>query len=280
MAGTLATGAGYNEWLARRAAEQPMWWSLDFWLKNHFVPWGRIGSFALLVVHLYLVWWVYRDAERRFHNGVWFALFAAIFPLGGWLFYLVYRSSSLPEYDLIELKERIFERYPAVEYDIYLAYQRQEALLELMRKVKEFFLPTDEPAGPAGYNDEVNLSRQRELLAQRSAVARENLTRTRERLQQRMKAIGASMQHALSPRRRRLQEKMELLRLLTEVPVPDDQLEELIYQGNLPVARLYCEDQLMLAKEQNDERRIISYERYLHRVQELERRESERDDTH
>ncbi|OPX23277.1 MAG: hypothetical protein B1H03_02140 [Planctomycetales bacterium 4484_113] len=168
-----------------------MWWSLDFWLKNHFVPWGRIGSFALLVVHLYLVWWVYRDAERRFHNGVWFALFAAIFPLGGWLFYLVYRSSSLP-----------------------------------------------------------------------------------------MKAIGASMQHALSPRRRRLQEKMELLRLLTEVPVPDDQLEELIYQGNLPVARLYCEDQLMLAKEQNDERRIISYERYLHRVQELERRESERDDTH
>ena len=95
-----------------------------------------------------------------------------------------------------------------------------------------------------------------------------------------MKAIGASMQHALSPRRRGLQEKMELLRLLTEVPVPDDQLEELIYQGNLPVARLYCEDQLMLAKEQNDERRIISYERYLHRVQELERRESERDDTH
>jgi len=251
-----------------------MWWELDFWLKNHLVPWGRIGSFIVLLIYLYLIWWTYRDAERRFHNGVWFGLLAAIFPLGGWLLYLLYRGSSLPDYDLIELRERIFERYPAVEYDIYLAYQRQEALSELMRKLKAFFVQAEEAAPATAYSDEVRRSRERELMAERAARARESLTRTREKVRRRMDLVGASMQRAFSPRRRRLADKLELLQLLTEVPVPDDQLEELIYLGKLRVARMYCEDQLQLAKEQNDERRIVSYQRYLRRVQELEERES------
>lgn len=253
-----------------------MWWSLDFWLKNHLVPWGRIGSFMVLIIYLYLIWWVYRDAERRFHNGVWFALLAAVFPLGGWLLYLLYRGSSLPEYDLIELKERIFERYPAVEYDIYLAYQRQEALSDLMRRVKAFFLQPEETAAELGYSDEVRRSRERELMAARAARARESFIRTQQKLRERMNLIGASMRQVLSPRRHRLQEKIELLRLLTEVPVPDDQLEELIYQGKLRVARMYCEDQLQLAKEQNDERRIVSYQRYLRRVHQLEQRQQDK----
>jgi len=37
---------------------------------------------------------------------------------------------------------------------------------------------------------------------------------------------------------------------------------------------MYCEDQLQIAKEMNDERRILSYQKHLLRVEELLARES------
>ena len=250
----------------------------QFWITNPFVPWERIWAGLALAAHLYLVYWVYRDAQKWYYSGVWFALLAALLPLAGWLFYLFYRQSSLIDYDMIELRERLVERIPAVEYDLYLAYKRQEMLESLLTKLKAFLTGEGQPATePAvtGYPEHIMRSRERELAKAREERLRQSYERARERARAQLALAGQVVQRQVSPRRLRLQEHLDLMEKLTEAPLPDEQLEELLYEGKLKVARMYCEDQLALAKEQNDERRINSYKHYLRRIGELLEREQE-----
>ncbi len=248
----------------------------EFWAANPFVPWDRIWAAAVLAVYLYQIYWVYRDAQKRFANGVWFGLLAAVLPFGGWLFYLLYRGSSLVDYDMIDLRERIFERYPAVEYDLYLAYKRQEALDNTLERAKAFFFAEGVGALEAAtdtYPEHIMRSREKELAAAREKRVREAYDRARARVSEHAASTAETVSRILSPRRRRLEEKLELMDALTEAPLPDPELEDLIYQGKLRVARMYCEDQLQIAKEMNDERRILSYQKHLLRVEGLLGRE-------
>ena len=66
------------------------------------MPWLLIIDLVALLIHLALVYWVYRDALARYNRGAPWAVLAAIFPLGGWLFYLLYRKSPLVEFDRID----------------------------------------------------------------------------------------------------------------------------------------------------------------------------------
>ena len=251
---------------------------LDFWINNPFVPWERIWAGLTLAVYLYLIYWTYRDAERRFNSGVWFGLLAAILPVGGWVFYLLYRQSSLTTYDMIEQREKLFERHPAIEYELYLAYKRQEALDEMIQRMKAFLLgeglPETEPS-VSDYPEHIMRSRERELAQHREKKIREAYERTRTRVRTRLSVIGQSVQRRVSPRRVEMADKLALMGKLTEIPLPDHQLEELIYEGKLKIAKMYCEDQLQIAKEQNDERRIFSYKHHLRHIEELLQREKD-----
>jgi hypothetical protein len=250
----------------------------EFWAGNPFIPWDRIWAAVVLAVYLYQIHWVYRDAQRRFTTGIWFALLAAVLPFGGWLFYLLYRQSSLVDYDMIDLRERIFERYPAVEYDLYLAYKRQEALDNTLVRAKAFFFAEGVGALEAAtdaYPEHIMRSREKELAAAREKKVRETYERARIRVGERAASTAVTVGRAFSPRRTRLEEKLSLMDTLTEAPLPDRELEDLIYLGKLRVARMYCEDQLQIAKEMNDERRILSYQKHLKRVEELLGRERE-----
>lgn len=53
-------------------------------------------SFALLVLWIVVIVWVYRDAERRGMNGVLWALLVLIGNLIGLLIYLIVRTDSVP----------------------------------------------------------------------------------------------------------------------------------------------------------------------------------------
>lgn len=53
-------------------------------------------SFALLVLWIIVIVWVYRDAERRGMNGVVWALLVLIGNLIGLLIYLIVRTDSVP----------------------------------------------------------------------------------------------------------------------------------------------------------------------------------------
>ena len=53
-------------------------------------------SLALLIIWIFVIVWVYRDAERRGMNGVLWALLVLIGNIIGLLIYLIVRSDSIP----------------------------------------------------------------------------------------------------------------------------------------------------------------------------------------
>jgi hypothetical protein len=53
-------------------------------------------SLALLIIWIFVIVWVYRDAERRGMNGVLWALLVLIGNIIGLLIYLIVRSESIP----------------------------------------------------------------------------------------------------------------------------------------------------------------------------------------
>lgn len=53
-------------------------------------------SLALLIIWIFVIVWVYRDAERRDMNGVLWALLVLIGNIIGLLIYLIVRSDSIP----------------------------------------------------------------------------------------------------------------------------------------------------------------------------------------
>ena len=81
MLATIIAGRGFGAWLDRYQG------FLD--PQNPFISWLVIFDLAILLTHLFTVFWVYRDASWRYNRGAPWALFSFIFPLGGWLFYLV-----------------------------------------------------------------------------------------------------------------------------------------------------------------------------------------------
>lgn len=57
---------------------------------------NSIFSLALLIIWIFVIVWVYRDAERRGMNGVLWALLVLIGNIIGLLIYLIVRSDSIP----------------------------------------------------------------------------------------------------------------------------------------------------------------------------------------
>jgi hypothetical protein len=72
----------------------------------------------LPLVHLVLVYWVYRDALWRYNRGAPWALMCMVLPFAGWGFYLLYRHSPLVEFDRIDA-ELFDEDFIWTDYDTY-----------------------------------------------------------------------------------------------------------------------------------------------------------------
>ena len=72
---------------------------------GEFILARNLCSLFFVILHFALVFWVYRDADRRGAMGWFWALATLIFPLAGFLVYLVVRP---PEY-LADARERELE---------------------------------------------------------------------------------------------------------------------------------------------------------------------------
>lgn len=72
---------------------------------GEFILGRNLCSLFFIVIHFALVFWVYRDADRRGAMGWFWAIAALIFPLAGWLVYLVVRPPEL----LADARERDLE---------------------------------------------------------------------------------------------------------------------------------------------------------------------------
>lgn len=62
-----------------------------------FVLVRQLCTLFFVVLHIALVFWTYRDAERRGAMGWFWALAALIFPFAGWVVYLVVRPPEFAE---------------------------------------------------------------------------------------------------------------------------------------------------------------------------------------
>ena len=71
--------------------------SWNMWPHKFFrlVP-VSVLSFLLLIIWIFVIVWVYRDAERRGMNGILWALLVFIGNIIGLLIYLIVRSDQLP----------------------------------------------------------------------------------------------------------------------------------------------------------------------------------------
>ncbi len=71
--------------------------SIDFWPGKffRFIP-TTFLTFVLLIIWIFVIAWVYRDAERRGMNGILWGLLVFIGNIIGLLIYLIIRSDNLP----------------------------------------------------------------------------------------------------------------------------------------------------------------------------------------
>ncbi len=239
---------------------------LKHWLAENIGQIPLLAALAvLLLLYLYHIWWVYRDAQYRYNKGLFWALIAAAVPGGGYAFYLMYRVSPLVEHDL---EEEELGLYGSPELAEYIRRKRaEERMLAYLRARRKM---------------ELYLSRLRErylsrLLAvfsfeRQSRRLSDFLSRQSERLAPVVRRVGSRAARAIRHAGWSTQGRLEFYRMIRELPTEDPVLEELIYEERLAEARRLAEDNLRIAEEQGDRRAINTYRHYLKRLEGLEER--------
>ena len=264
---------------------------------NPFIPWMLMFELLILLVHIYVVFWVYRDALYRYNRGAPWAALAAMFPLGGWMFYLLYRKSQLVEFDRIET-ELFDEAEPQfTDYDRYQANQSTK----WFRDIRALW------GGEAdGYSPWVRASRLREQRgtltpaekaarraerlkkkAERQANAKDRRLQTKQKRRDRKAAlreertkVGAhGFQFRMSrARQRRIERDLSLVGQLRQLPREDKIIEELIFEMDYVEALKASHDGLAIATEMGDTQGEITYRGYIERIERLLEDESEEHD--
>lgn len=268
-------------------------------MQNPSVNSGMIALLLLALLWLATVRWTFQDSTARFRSGWAWLVIAAVLPFLGWGFYLLYRGSSLVEYDEMERAERI-----AVSRELkrWTWRKDREALQALVAHAVEL---TDK---------ERSRLRERAITFRRRYSPREiwrgfvqgfraNLRRTAMRMKPKPRArpehapkaetqadetvVAATTQdaekkasaadpkygtrgRAAGRRERRKQKYEEMLQFLAETPQEDSYLEELIYNGKYALALEIARDNLAIAREMSDRRKVVTYEKYVARLKELQ----------
>jgi hypothetical protein len=256
---------------------------------NPFVPWLLLMDLTAVLVHLALVYWVYRDALYRYNRGAPWAVFAAVFPIGGWLFYLLYRVSPLVQMDRLEAETFEESEHEWTDYDQYKANRSAQWFKELaslwrkeegrgyspwvrmsrLRELRKTLTPEEKEAARAARRE--RRQAQLKTRALRRAEAREKKRLRKEEARERRTMVGAhGFTYRLSDRRqRKLKRQLEVVEKLRGLPREDHLLEELIYEMDYAGALSAARDQLAMAKEMGDSQAIVTYEAYIQRLQRL-----------
>jgi hypothetical protein len=246
-------------------------------------------NLVLLLLHIYVVYWVYRDALYRYNRGAPWALFTALLPLGGWLFYLGYRKSPLVDFDRIEAEVFDETEHEWTDFDAY----KQNQGAEMFREMGAIFRRGE----GGGYNAFIRASRERELrpkltpeqraealalrrqrkidarkaradkiLAQRQK-RRERIQESRER--QTVVGLHGQAQRLSDRKQRALRRQLAVVEQLKALPREDDALEQLIYEMRYSEALEQAKSNLELAREMNDAQGRVTFEAYVARLERL-----------
>lgn len=256
---------------------------------NPFVPWMLIFDLLLLLLHLYMVYWVYRDALQRYHRGAPWAVLAAVLPFGGWLCYILYRRSPLVELDRIDVELFDEAEREWTDYDAYQANQSAQMFRELSslwrRREGEGYSPwvrlsrLREGARPATPEERaaLKLARIRKrgeaaALRRQRKVERVERARQARKLKRERTTLAGTMgtKFRLSDRRQRaIHRKLEVLEKLKLVPREDKVLEDMIYEMRYDAALQAAREGLAVAREMQDAQGEITYQAYIERLERL-----------
>lgn len=251
---------------------------------NPFIRWLIIFDVLILLVHVSMIYWVYRDASWRYNRGAPWALFAALFPFGGWLFYILYRISPLPQFDRNEQDMFDEDDHEWNDYDEYRANRSSGLFQELYEATHE----------GSGYTAEQRQSRRRELrgkLSPEEIVARreqrlaEKQQKREANTENRQKRKASSKQRKLESkerskmtgrhgfsfrmsdrRQRQIKKQLQMLDTLKSLPREDRIIEEMIYEMDYIGALAAAADALEIATEMGDAQGVVTYERYVERI--------------
>lgn len=253
---------------------------------NPFVPWVTLLLLGAVVLHLVCIYWVYRDALARYNRGAPWALATALLPLGGWLFYLLYRSSPLVEFDREEAELFDETEHQWTDYD--------ESRFKSGGLFKELGSIIREEAG--GYSERIRNSRSAELRrrmtpeerrdvallrrqrrvdarkarAERSAAVKQA---RRQRAQRRREAElvpgGRGLVRLSERKQRAVRKQLQLIEQLRELPREDPALEDLIFEMQYADALAQARDKLAVAQEMHDRQGVVSAEAYIERLTKL-----------
>jgi hypothetical protein len=264
----------------------PRWMDNLFDANNPFVPWLLLFDLVLLLLHIYIVYWVYRDALWRYNRGAPWGLFAAVFPIGGWLFYLMYRKSPLVELDRIDAELFDETEHQWTDYDTYKANRGQNLFKELFtneegRSYSPWVQLSRAREGrkaltPEERRDVRQLRRQRraelrQRRTERRAAARQQRTERRQAARQRQTVTGAhGTSFRLSDRRQRaIQRQLAVMEQLKTLPREDQALEDLIFEMRYAEALAQARAALEVAREMADTQGVTTYEHYIQRLEAL-----------
>lgn len=276
----IAMNGGDNWWVNLRTT-----WRALVSPDNPFIPWMLIFDLVLIAAHLAIVYWVYRDALIRYNRGAPWAVLAAIFPVGGWLFYLLYRQSALVQFDRIEAELFDESEHEWTDYDNYRTTVGKQLFSEVSTLWRK-------PEGE-GYSPWVKLSRLRELRktptpeqrqarrelrlekrkqrAARKAEARLKKAERAEAKRERTTVTGRlGRQYRLSDRQQsKLRRRLEVTEKLKAMPREDPALEDLIYEMKYREAQKAAQQALEVAEEMNDAQGVLTYKTYLARIERI-----------
>lgn len=246
---------------------------------NPFVPWLLVIDLVLLLLHVYLVYWVYRDAAWRYNRGAPWALGVAVLGIPAWLFYLAYRVSPLVEFDRLEAED-FEEDHEWTDYDDYKT-RRDKAWF------RDMFAPQDGNALSRWREQRRRLSPQerrdvRQLRAQRKADARKKRServagrrelkrerRVAARERQTVTGLHGASQRMSDRKQRALKSQLAVVEQLKALPREDAQLEELIYEMRYADALRQAQEALEVAREMDDAQGVVTYEAYIARIEKV-----------
>lgn len=235
----------------------------------------------LLVAIAYgvLLRWIYVDAKSRLGEGLSWLIAGIVLPVISVAFYLVYRNGSLIRYDQLEKEKFLTVESPELK----LFYLRQNPGLFkiLMKSLKEYprkGIPLLLRSLRIG-NGRKDHKKDHKLVASKKAVSTAEVPkvkrepkRPKEAKRRDEKEIASTVEEVEVPPRASEARKNRLSSLLEDLenmPGMDNEIEDMLFRGELDSARERARDNLVIAQEMLDKKMIKTYETYLDRITRL-----------
>ncbi len=247
--------------------------------------WDIVWNIALIALWIWQARWTWLDAHAKYGRGPFFGLLALFLPGAGILFYFLYRESALMEIDMLDAET-------ALEVSDTVQVSRTAGDRASSRDVRNMARNTGRFISRRDRRDA------KELREKAAAVENENPLLAKELrekadlldpprpprkpFRRRWKEFWIIQRDKWEIRRKRMRERREYLKRpkklrkydefmerLQKTPVVDPTMEGLIFEGQYEVARERAIINLQIAEEAGDERKIITYRRYLDQIEKI-----------